>query len=342
MRVAVCAALMACAAIRPDGWPGGPNAVPKRRAANEEPIMRCHVLPSLLVAAALSAALPAGFLASAQAAVDFPQSNAIAFNPPSLPAADGTVEAGQPTLNQRDDGYETLDFSYTVTANRTGPIDVVWSASRNFNLDPKSSLTGRIKGDAKVSLSANSTASLSINGYVNGISPANLSFLSGNISGPQNQLDVVWDRTSEPMTQDAGNDQSLQMDFGVNWFPQAVGDQITISTRAEVRITQAVPVGVSGPGAVEFAVRAIPNPVPGALVRFTVALPNEVHVRLEMYDLRGRRIASIIDRTMDAGSHAVEWAAKDVEGRRLAPGLYFFRLTAGVREQRGRLVLLNH
>jgi len=302
--------------------------------------MRSHIHPSL-VTAALSATLSVGVVASAQAAVDFPLGNAIAFNPPSLPAADGTVEAGQPGLNQRVDGFETVDFRYVVTANRTGPIDVVWSAFRNFNLATMSNITVRIKGDARITLSANSTASLTVSGSVNGIPPDNPSFVSGNISGPQNELQVAWDKIGEPIMQDAGNDQSLQMDFLTHWVPDAVGDQITISARAEVRIANAVPVGVTGPEAAGFAVMAVPNPAPSALLRFTVVLPHEGHVRLRMYDLRGRSVATIIDRIMDAGPHVVAWAAKDAEGGRLAPGLYFLALTAGGREHHSKVVLVN-
>jgi hypothetical protein len=302
--------------------------------------MRSPILPTLLVAAAVSVSLSGGLPAPARAAVDFPQGNAIAFIPPSLPASDGTVVAGSPTLNQRGDGFETLDFSYTVTANRTGPIDVVWSASRNFNLDPRSGLTARIKGDASVSIAANSSASLNVHGAVNGIPLAGLSFASGNISGPQNQLPVAWDRSSEPVVEDAGNDQSLQMDFVVSWVPNAVGDQITITTRAETRIASAVPVGV-GPGVTSFAARVAPNPARGALLRFAIVLPNRERVTLGMYDLSGRKIATVIDRIMDAGSQTVEWAAKNTDGGRLSPGLYFLRATAGEREQRGRVVLIN-
>ncbi len=293
----------------------------------------------LLIVTALSSGLSPGFLASARAAVGFPQGNAIAFNPPSLNAGEGTIQSGQPTLNPRGDGYEIVDFSYTVTADRVGPIDVVWSASRNFNLDSRSNLTLRIKGDARISLPANNTVGLTVNGYVSGILPANLSFTSGDINGPQSPMDITWDKAGEPILRDAGNDQSLQMDFGIHWMPRAIGDQITISARSEIRIIEAGVVGVLDPGAV-VAVRAAPNPSPGP-VQFAVALPTRARVQLGMYDLRGRPIAILIDRMLDPGSHMVEWAATDAAGRRLVPGLYLFRLIAGTRVQRGKVVLLD-
>ena len=302
--------------------------------------MRSRAITSLVILTTLSPILFAGALAPARAAAVFPQGNPTTFSPPTLSPADGTVEAGQPTLNQRADGYEVADFSYTVTANRVGAISVTWSALRDFNLDPASNLRLRIKGDALVSLVADNVAHLTVNGYVNGILPANLGFTSDNLNGPQNQQAIMWDRTGEPITRDAGNGQTLQMDSGVNWLPNAIGDQMTISARSEIRITEAAAVDVPGPAAVAFAVRAAPNPAPGAL-RFTVALPKGSHVRLGIYDLGGRRIATLIDRTLDPGSHTVEWAANDSQGHRLSSGLYLFRLTAGPLEQRGKVALID-
>ena len=296
--------------------------------------MRSRTILMILVAALF----PLSFVASARAAITFPEGNAVAFDPPVLPAADGTVEAGQPRLVQRGDGFEIDDFTYTITANRVGTIRVLWSASRNFNIDVGSQLTLRLKGDAAISLPANNAAKLTVNGFVNG-DPANVSLTPETINGPQTELAVSQDQSGEPVTRDAGNDLPLRVDFGVDWVPDAVGDRIVIAARAEIRVIQATPLAVD-PVALELAVRATPNPARGAM-QFVVKLPQASHVRLAIYDLTGRRIDGLDDRTMAPGTHTIHWARTDDAGHRVPPGLYLVRLIAGTREQRTKVALLD-
>ena len=94
------------------------------------------------------------------------------------------------------------------------------------------------------------------------------------------------------------------------------------------------------PEALKLAVRAIPNPARGAM-QFVVDLPQAAHVRLGIYDLAGRRIDTLVDRTMLPGSHAIPWMRSDNAGRWVPPGLDLVRLVAGTREQRVKIALLD-
>jgi len=68
---------------------------------------------------------------------------------------------------------------------------------------------------------------------------------------------------------------------------------------------------------------AYPNPFSGqATLRYD--LPEAASVRLEIYDILGRRVATIVDTRRPAGFHAAEWRAQH-----LTSGTYFARLTAG-------------
>ena len=65
-----------------------------------------------------------------------------------------------------------------------------------------------------------------------------------------------------------------------------------------------------------------PNPFrTGATI--TYDLPRSVDVRLEVFDLLGRRIRSMVDQHQQAGRYAV-----NLDGTGLASGVYLFRLTA--------------
>jgi len=68
------------------------------------------------------------------------------------------------------------------------------------------------------------------------------------------------------------------------------------------------------------------NPVSG-IARVSFSLPAAGRVELTAFDRAGRRVAQLVSTTMPAGTHSVNW-----DSRRLAPGIYFLRLTT----ERGR------
>jgi uncharacterized repeat protein (TIGR01451 family) len=69
--------------------------------------------------------------------------------------------------------------------------------------------------------------------------------------------------------------------------------------------------------------QSFPNPVRGtATIRFGLA--EEADVSLVVYDVLGREVARLLDRSMQAGTHEVRWNAD-----RLSSGVYFYRMRAG-------------
>jgi hypothetical protein len=84
----------------------------------------------------------------------------------------------------------------------------------------------------------------------------------------------------------------------------------------------------------------VPNPFnPQTLIRFD--LPRSEHVRLSVYTVDGRRLATLVDEPRPAGSHAVIWNGVDDRGRRVASGTYYYRLEAGDFGQTRPMVLLK-
>jgi flagellar hook assembly protein FlgD len=68
-----------------------------------------------------------------------------------------------------------------------------------------------------------------------------------------------------------------------------------------------------------------PNPFnPSTTIRFDV--PQSGLVNLTIYDLNGRRIATLVDENMAAGSHQVSWNGRDASGISVASGVYIYRL----------------
>jgi len=71
-----------------------------------------------------------------------------------------------------------------------------------------------------------------------------------------------------------------------------------------------------------------PNPFnPKTDIRLGV--PRDSHVRIDIYDLRGRRVIRLLDGPMKAGQHNVPWKGVDGDGRGVASGVYFAHMTIG-------------
>jgi len=83
-----------------------------------------------------------------------------------------------------------------------------------------------------------------------------------------------------------------------------------------------------------------PNPFnSGTVIRFNLDLAAEV--QLEVYDVLGQRVATLIADHLEAGSHAVNWLGRNGAGWALASGVYFARLQAGGRAEWSRMMLVR-
>lgn len=83
-----------------------------------------------------------------------------------------------------------------------------------------------------------------------------------------------------------------------------------------------------------------PNPFnPTTTISFT--LPTASQVSLEIYNLLGQRVRTLVDGPMNAGSHSVMWNATDQNGRSVSSGVYFYRLVAGEQTASKKMMLLK-
>ncbi len=95
-----------------------------------------------------------------------------------------------------------------------------------------------------------------------------------------------------------------------------------------------------GSPALPVEMTAYPNPFnPRTTVRF--ALEQDCTTDLGVFDLRGRRVATLLNGRQSAGPHAVVWDGKDHQGRGVASGVYLAVLRAGGRLHTTRLALLR-
>jgi hypothetical protein len=71
-----------------------------------------------------------------------------------------------------------------------------------------------------------------------------------------------------------------------------------------------------------------PNPFnPSTVISYD--LSRETAVKLNVYDMKGRRINALVNQVQNAGRHHVRWNAKDARGNGISAGVYLYRLEAG-------------
>ncbi len=86
--------------------------------------------------------------------------------------------------------------------------------------------------------------------------------------------------------------------------------------------------------------QSFPNPFRrSATVSFSLA--RDTPVRLTVFDVTGRRVATLVDDVRAAGAHEVRWGGRDDSGRPVASGLFFYRLDAGAFSRTKRMLHLR-
>lgn len=99
-------------------------------------------------------------------------------------------------------------------------------------------------------------------------------------------------------------------------------------------------VGVPRPGAAGATLRAMPNPFMARTeIAFTLATATEV--RLDVFDVGGRRVRGLVSGAMLPGAHRFQWDGRDDRGAVLPAGVYMARLDLGGRSERVRVLRLR-
>jgi hypothetical protein len=98
--------------------------------------------------------------------------------------------------------------------------------------------------------------------------------------------------------------------------------------------------GVDGrPGDALALYQSTPNPFRGS-TEIGYALPKPGTVSLEIYDVTGKQVRTLVRGSIEPGNHSVRWDARDGSGRAVPPGVYYVRMTSpGFDETRSVIVL---
>ena len=62
---------------------------------------------------------------------------------------------------------------------------------------------------------------------------------------------------------------------------------------------------------------------------------------MEIYDVRGRQVARLVNMRQQVGSYVLAWDGRDGAGEELASGVYFCRLQAGSYVDVRKIILMR-
>ncbi|MCD4690225.1 alpha amylase C-terminal domain-containing protein, partial [bacterium] len=119
--------------------------------------------------------------------------------------------------------------------------------------------------------------------------------------------------------------------------------QLSVPAMALLILSNGVGTGVDGePPESGSALWLAPrrNPM-SAGTEIALTLPAPSRAVLAIYDVRGRRVTTVVDADLPAGTSSHAWHGRDDAGRELPSGVYFARLTADAGSTHRKLVLLR-
>ena len=89
-----------------------------------------------------------------------------------------------------------------------------------------------------------------------------------------------------------------------------------------------------------FLLTNYPNPFnPETTIRYSLNRPGEIS--LEIYNLKGQKVKTLINSEVSAGSHSITWKGESDYGSDVSSGVYFLRLVSGQQIETRKIVLMK-
>ena len=83
-----------------------------------------------------------------------------------------------------------------------------------------------------------------------------------------------------------------------------------------------------------------PNPF-NPVTTIQYSLPERSPVRIEVYNVLGQVVRTLVDGERSAGSYTITWNGEDASGAPVATGVYFYRFQAGEHVEKKKMLLLK-
>ncbi|MCK4311244.1 MAG: T9SS type A sorting domain-containing protein, partial [Candidatus Cloacimonetes bacterium] len=92
----------------------------------------------------------------------------------------------------------------------------------------------------------------------------------------------------------------------------------------------------------DIALRNYPNPFkPSTTISFNISRKDAEDAKIEIYNLKGQKVKTLVNEVLPAGEHSVVWDGKDINGNRVSSGIYFYKLQSGKFEETKKMILIK-
>jgi len=135
-------------------------------------------------------------------------------------------------------------------------------------------------------------------------------------------------------------------------IPVTTNEYVPAGDTSEIKLTKALlstsvasavrVEGLDEPLPTSFRVaQNYPNPFnPNTTIEFTFG-PLGQHVRLDVFNILGQNVTTLLDEFLSPGNHQVQWNSTDHDGHKVASGVYLYRLQVGEESQTKKMLLLK-
>ncbi len=147
-------------------------------------------------------------------------------------------------------------------------------------------------------------------------------------------LDSRWGLSIEDMT--TGETIDMRVDTSYNFIFSSGARLFTITLTDDGALDVS---GVEKPEVFNLGPN-IPNPF-NATTEFEIAIPHDTDVKVEVFNLLGKRVTTLVDGEMKTGWHRVIWNGLDNSGRELPSGVYLYRVIAGDFNETKKMTLVK-
>lgn len=120
-----------------------------------------------------------------------------------------------------------------------------------------------------------------------------------------------------------------------------VADLTLYSRPVTVRVSTESGIAESEQMPLDFALRQnYPNPF-NAVTTIPFTAPRVGQVSITVYDMNGRKVQTLLNKTVDVGHHIVKWNGTDASGELVGSGVYFIRMQTETFKQVQKVILMK-
>jgi hypothetical protein len=158
-----------------------------------------------------------------------------------------------------------------------------------------------------------------------------------------NKLDLTRDEQRSVVLLYLGEEEVRQLDARLDFTDGELTAEISELGTYLIGLSSAVDDGIDGDVTTPSAYRLDqnwPNPFnTGTTISFSLSDPTLV--RLDIYNILGQKVVTLVDKYVSGGSHDISWDGTNSDGDYCSSGVYFYRLKTDAFSEIKRMLLLK-